>query len=109
MKKILLPFLCALSGWTASGQVLDSGAVIDPSPSKLVSTLPPTIVSRTPHERVWQTVRVMADESGVLTTNISAYTELANGICYQDPQTGQWKDAVPVFEIVGQNAVASSV
>src|SRR5437899_7073902 len=53
------------------------------------------ITERGPHHRVWQTMKV--DESGQ--TNFSSYTELATGLNFLNPDTGQYEESNPAFEI----------
>src|SRR5882762_6060214 len=50
------------------------------------ATSRPVVVEVGPHHRVWQTLTV--DDQG--RTNTSSYTELATGLNYLNPATGQW-------------------
>src|SRR5256885_13220222 len=63
------------------------------SPPSTLGT--PTVVEAGPHERVWQTVSV--DEAGQ--TNVSFYTELATGLNYWNPATGQYEESKEQFQI----------
>src|SRR5437762_3566166 len=65
------------------------------SPVALDSSEAPSAVEVGPHHRVWQTVS--ADERGQTITN--SYTELATGMNYFDPATGQYEESQATFEI----------
>ena len=91
MKKHLwfLLVVCA-SGLNAqvASSLLSSPITVDPAKS-----LPTPDVG--PHHRVWHTVAV--DEQG--RTNSSSYVEIATGLHYLNPATGQWELSKPEFAI----------
>ena len=57
--------------------------------------VPYQVVAAGPHHRVWQTVSV--DEQGQ--TNVSSFTELATGLNYLNPATGQYEESKEQFQI----------
>src|SRR5207247_3098935 len=74
------------------------------SPVALDSSKSPAVVEVGPHHRVWQ--NVSAGEHGQTITN--SYTELATGMNYLDPATGQYTESQATFEITSKGyAVAS--
>ena len=56
---------------------------------------PYQVVSAGPHERVWQSVTLDADGN----TNVNSYTELATGLNFWNPSTGQWEESKEQFQI----------
>ena len=65
-----------------------------------------SVVERGPHHRVWQraTPSTVALGRAAYTTN--SYIELASGMHYQDPKTGQWLESQEVIEGFPGGAVA---
>src|SRR5438874_1303815 len=80
-----------------------TATVIDPSSNKPPPAAEPgayTITQRGTHFRRWESVVTKTNMPGKLTytTNTltyttNAYTELQDGICYRERDTGEWRDA----------------
>ena len=66
------------------------GQISMPLPASL-----PVIVEAGPHHRVWQTLTV--DEEGQ--TNASSYIEVATGLNFLDPATGEYRPSQESFQI----------
>jgi hypothetical protein len=65
-----------------------------------------SIAERGPNHRVWQHVGSWTNELGVVTYATNSYTELATGMHYQDPKTGQWLESQEVIEGFPGGAIA---
>src|SRR5258708_1028779 len=64
----------------------------------------PVIVESGLHHRIWQTVSV--DEEGQ--TNLSAFTEVATGLNFLDPATGQYLPSEELFQIGGDGSALAA-
>jgi len=65
------------------------------------------IVERGPHHRVWQFTTETKEADGTQTIVTNSYTELATGLCYEDPLApGRWLDTREEFTILPGRAVA---
>lgn len=53
---------------------------------------PYAIASRDANSRVWQRTNWTEDASGEWVPHVHSYTELATGLNYKDPQTGEWRE-----------------
>src|SRR2546422_3822416 len=85
----LLGLACAgLAQFFLQTTVLAAAAPIGPALAE------PVVLERGPFYKVVQT------PSG------GQYTEMADGLCYQDPADGLWKDAVEVIEIIDADGTA---
>ena len=74
------------------------------SPLALLSS-EPTVVESGPHHRLWQTVSV--DQEGQ--TNVSSFTELATGLNFFNPSSGQFEASKEQFQITATGyAVATN-
>ena len=82
----------ALASATAPAQTISPVAPDSP---------PPAIISeRGPHHRTWARFSYETNRQGQVTTRTNtAFVELADGMHYRDPATGQWADSDPRFEI----------
>ena len=58
-----------------------------------------TVVERGVNDRVWQRTVYESGSDGKLTSHSSGYTELATGMHYKDPQTGEWLESKEQIEI----------
>jgi hypothetical protein len=65
-----------------------------------------SVVERGPHHRVWQGVVTSTDELGQVSYITNCYTELATGMHYQDPKTGQWVESQEIIESFPGGAIA---
>ncbi|HEX3718234.1 MAG TPA: hypothetical protein VH595_09710 [Verrucomicrobiae bacterium] len=65
-----------------------------------------TCVQRGPNSRVWQKAVVSTNAAGLVTTNLGAYTELATGLCYLNPASGQYVDSVEGIQLTAMGAEA---
>src|SRR5882724_11876683 len=92
MKTYLASALTLISFW-ARGQV----------PLPLASSAP-AIVEAGPHHRVWQTLTV--DEEGQ--TNISSFTEVATGLNFLDPATGEYLPSKELFQIAADGSALAA-
>jgi hypothetical protein len=63
-----------------------------------------SIVQRGPYSRLWQVVTLTTNQSGLITTNIQFYSELATGICYL--ANGEYVDSVEQVDLVPGGAQA---
>jgi hypothetical protein len=94
MKKIGCSVLlgCVLQA-SLEGQQVSQG--VGANTNVQVLSAGPTIVERSANSRIWATITSETNENGdiSLVTN-NAYTELATGICYIDPNSGQYVDSV---------------
>src|SRR6266404_3645432 len=99
-----IKFFC----WSFSANVLPRFclaalvSMVDPAWGASVAKEPSrpeaTIVSRGPHQRVWQTFRYHTNATGFVTVTTNSYTELGTGICYEDQ--GRWVDSEELIEIL---------
>ena len=64
------------------------------------------VVERGPHHRVWQRVASFTDAQGQVSYATNSYTELASGMHYQDPKSGQWVESQEVIESFPGGAIA---
>ncbi|MCW5551780.1 MAG: hypothetical protein KIS67_06370 [Verrucomicrobiae bacterium] len=80
---------CALS--TLAQSVVSSGS--EPHVSEYV------ITERGAHHRVWERVSWEASSLGTRVARTNAYTELASGLNYPDPDTGEWRESREEFEL----------
>lgn len=64
------------------------------------------VVERGPHHRVWQRVVPFTDALGRVSYLTNSYTELATGLHYQDPKSGQWRESQEIIEGFPGGAVA---
>src|SRR5688572_12679625 len=89
--------------WLASTLALISlcahGQVPLPSPASV-----PVLMESGLHHRVWQTVSV--DEEG--RTNMSAFTEVATGLNFLDPATGQYLPSQELFQIAADGSALAA-
>ena len=74
--------------------------------SSLGQTTPYTVAERGPNHRVWQQVVSYTDALGSVSYMTNSYTELATGLNYLDPQSGQWTESQEVIEGFPGGAVA---
>src|SRR2546427_4535556 len=85
----LLGLACAgLAQFFLQTTVLAAAAPIGPAPAE------PVVLERGPFYKIVQT------PSG------GQYTEMADGLCYQDPEDGLWKDSQEVIEIIDADGTA---
>jgi len=91
------------NSWLASALMLISfcarGQVSRPLPASV-----PVIVESGLHHRVWQTLTV--DEEGQ--TNVSAFTEVATGLNFLDPATGQYLPSQELFQIAADGSALAA-
>ena len=67
-----------------------------------------TLVSRGPHHKVWARATATTNHLGAVHYRTNSYTELQTGMSVLDPDTGQWRDSSPDFEITADGyAVAA--
>ena len=60
----------------------------------------PQVTDRGPHHRTWSRFSYETNRQGqVITHTNTAYVELADGMHYRDPDTRQWVESDPRFEI----------
>src|SRR6266540_6349272 len=87
--KRTLPLVLLVSVWSSclNAQIT--------SPVPLDSSKSAAVVEVGPHHRVWQ--KMSADEHGQTITN--AYIELATGLNFLDPATGQYTESQSTFEL----------
>lgn len=73
--------------------------------NKVASAL---LLERGASHRVWQTTTPVTNAlTGAILTNVAKYTELVNGVCYQDQnQNGQWVDSQDLIELTATGAAA---
>ncbi len=57
------------------------------------------IAGRGAHHRVWARVTWETNALGQLAAHTNAYTELATGLHYRDPSSGEWRESDPSFEL----------
>jgi hypothetical protein len=67
--------------------------------TSMAQTPEPAVVERGPHHQVWQTVTVETNEFGDEITLTGEFVELATGLNYLNPATGQWEASQSRFEI----------
>src|SRR5882672_2138800 len=81
----------------AQGDTQSAAAVADPSST----AAPPTysVVERGAHFRRWQAVSAVTNQTGEGNYATNAYTEIQNGLCFRDQNTGAWQDASDQIEI----------
>ena len=63
-----------------------------------------SIVQRGPHSRLWQRMILRTNDSGIVSSNIQSYTELATGICHL--ANGEYVDSVEQITSVPGGAQA---
>jgi hypothetical protein len=66
----------------------------------------PVITDRNQQFRVWENIQAMTNELGEVLFTTNRWTELGNGICYQDPVTGVWLDSEALVEAHPLGAIA---
>src|SRR5207249_6851333 len=89
----LLGLACAgLAQFFLQTTVLAAAAPIGPAPAEPVGDA--VVLERGPFYKIVQT------PSG------GQYTEMADGLCYQDPEDGLWKDSQEVIEIIDADGTA---
>src|SRR6266516_1398053 len=64
----------------------------------------PSIIEVGPHHRIWQTVSI--DEEGQ--TNVSAFTEVATGLNFLDPATGEYLPSKESFQIAADGSAIAA-
>src|SRR5213082_3128577 len=64
----------------------------------------PRVVEAGPHERVWQSVTLDAQGN----TNVNSYTELATGLNFWNPSTGQWAESKEQFQITADGSAIAT-
>ncbi len=99
----IAPKLCAaflLLPFCASAQ-------ISPVQTALRQGVPdgPTIIEIGPHHRVWQTVNI--DEEGQ--SNASSFTEVATGLNFLDPATGEYLPSKELFQIAADGSALAAL
>ena len=57
-----------------------------------------SIVERGPHHRIWERTVYEPAPDGSSVPRLHRYTELATGLHYLDPNTGQWLDSQELVE-----------
>lgn len=57
-------------------------------------TLPSVILDKGPHQQTIQTMTLLTDSSGVVTTNVSSVVALGTGLNYFDPAQKDWVPAI---------------
>src|SRR2546429_3673398 len=88
--KIRFPALSMLLPFVLQAQITPNAGNTDAT-----VVVPYQVVAAGQHHRVWQTVSV--DEQGQ--TNVSSFTELATGLNYLNPATGQYEESKEQFQI----------
>src|SRR6266704_3165116 len=91
------------NSWLASALTLISLCARSQVPLPL-PTDEPVIVKAGPHHRVWQTFTV--DEQGQ--TNISSFTEVATGLNFLDPATGEYLPSQESFQIAADGSAIAA-
>jgi len=62
-------------------------------------TLSCSLIERGPHHKVWVRAAAATNHLGAIHYQTNSYTELQTGTSVLDPNTGQWRDSSPDFEI----------
>jgi hypothetical protein len=77
-------------------------------PAELSPTATPDyqVVERGPHHRVWQRVVSATDELGRVSYVTNSYVELASGMHYLEPKSGQWLESQEIIESFPGGAIA---
>lgn len=101
-----LTILLAVTSAVAQGQVANNASTASQTaPSAAPSPTPCQVVDVGPHHRVWQWQTFETLPNGQMATNTHSYRELASGLNYQDPTSGQWLPAEPTIEAFGGGAI----
>src|SRR5438093_2243965 len=87
-----LPYVALLALVVLPTRALAGAAAIGPMPAETVAE--PVVLERGSFYKIIQTA------SG------GQYTEMADGVCYQDPNDGLWKDSVEIIEIIDADGTA---
>jgi hypothetical protein len=99
--KIIFNFcIVALFGVKVMGQ--EQQAVTIPAPT------PYTIVSRDGNSQVWQRTIYDQGPSGQVVAHYQQYTEMATGLNFKDPATGQWVPSQEVIDILPDGSAAAT-
>ncbi|HEX3624529.1 MAG TPA: hypothetical protein VH280_03795 [Verrucomicrobiae bacterium] len=70
---------------------------------------PWAITSRAANSRIWQRTMYELSPSGQVVPHVQAYTELATGLCYQQPGgDGQWLDSQEVINILPDGTASAT-
>src|SRR6185295_4499874 len=68
--------------------------------------------SRQAHETVWERPEFLTptapDKTNIVVVATHRYTELATGLNFIDPATGQWQPSQPAFRLTDQGAIADT-
>jgi len=111
MKRI--PCLTVLAGFLAlpGTALLAQPSTAPPGlPTARSAGQPPdySVIERGPNHRVMAWVTWTTDAAGRVLAHTNSYTELQTGMSVPDPDTGQWRDSSPDFEITAEGyAVAA--
>lgn len=70
------------------------------APSVGTQDTPFSVVQRDANSRVWQRTTYEQGSSGELVPHVQQYIELATGMHYKDPKTGEWLESSEVIEIL---------
>ncbi len=62
-------------------------------------TLTCSLIERGPHHKVWARAAAATNHLGAIHYRTNSYTELQTGTSVLDPNTGQWRDSSPDFEL----------
>src|SRR5262245_13682322 len=66
----------------------------------------PVITERNQQFRVWENIQAFTNDPGEVLFTTNRWTELGNGICYQDPITSEWRDSEALVEPHPLGAIA---
>ncbi|HMP84113.1 MAG TPA: hypothetical protein PKA41_15555, partial [Verrucomicrobiota bacterium] len=58
-----------------------------------------TVKERGAHHKVWERIEYETRPDGTKIPHVHSYTELASGLSFLSPRTGQWEDADESFEV----------
>jgi hypothetical protein len=102
-KSVNSPFSLTIGGLIVICAAFTIPAQVQPGVTQS-STSAYECVQRGPHSKVWQQSVVRTNQSGIVTTNLHSYTELATGLCYL--QNGRYIDSVEQISPAADGAEA---
>jgi hypothetical protein len=70
---------------------------------------PYAVVSRDANSALWQRTSYGKAPDGTIITNLHQYTELATGLNFKNPQTGQWQPSSEIIAISVDGTSASAI
>jgi hypothetical protein len=98
------PFFLALTVYGAQGQGANNVSTANQTAAVPAPT-PYQIVESGPHHRVWQWQTFEPMPDGQFVPHTHSYRELASGLNYQDPATGQWVSSQNTIEAFSGGAL----